>query len=365
MMKWVMAAVLVVVFLVRYEFIKAGETKYKPGQRVRIVVTYTGVKTMRTSGIVIRLKPGDEFDYGDKLELIGILEDSLNLDYQTVRKLKSGLGIREGMLSNLMKWLPGDEGGLAGGIMLGGSGLLTYDTKEAFTRTGLSHVVAASGYNVMVVAGWVMAGAVFLVGRRWAVPLGIASIGVYMYLAGMSAAVVRAGIMASVTIAGILWGRKADGGWLLVLTALGMLVVSPKYIHDIGWQLSIAAMGGLIWAEPNITDKLAIGGLKSTLAAQVTTIPLILYHFGNLSVVSPLINLAVLWAVPPIMQITAVGVILPPVNLLAWPLLKWMNLIVNWTADWSFASYEIGKIGWAWGGGYFLGLGICLRYWHL
>ena len=75
MMKWVMAAVLVVVFLVRYEFIKAGETKYKPGQRVRIVVTYTGVKTMRTSGIVIRLKPGDEFDYGDKLELIGIFEE--------------------------------------------------------------------------------------------------------------------------------------------------------------------------------------------------------------------------------------------------------------------------------------------------
>jgi competence protein ComEC len=182
-----------------------------------------------------------------------------------------------------------------------------------------------------------------------------------MYLAGMSAAVIRAGVMAILTLVAVFTGRKADAGWTLVTACGLMLVWKPEWISDIGFQLSVAATAGLIFINTSPGTSL-IGDFKTTIAAQIATLPLILHHFGNLSVVSPVVNGIVLWTVPLVMQITAVASLLGwvwesiggLVSLAAWPLLKYMTGVVEWAAMWPGANLEVGKIGWGWVGMYYL-----------
>lgn len=270
-------------------------------------------------------------------------------------------GIRQKMQKNLARWLPGDTGPLASGILLGGSEGLSYPAKIAFRQAGLLHITAASGYNVAVVAGWAMAVGTRIWGRRRALGFGIVSTVLYMYLAGISAAVVRAGVMAILTLMAAFMGRKADAGWTLVISCGLMLVARPEWISDIGFQLSVAATAGLIFINTTPGASI-IGDFKTTVTAQIATIPLILHHFGNLSIVSPLINCLTLWTVPVVMQVTAVASVLgwlwEPigflVSLTAWPLLKYMLEVVGWGATLPGANLQVGKIGWGWVGIYYL-----------
>lgn len=229
--------------------------------------------------------------------------------------------------------------------------------RNSFRRTGTSHILAASGYNVSVVVGWTMLVLGKWLHRRLAIGLGLASIVVYVFLAGATAAVVRAGIMATAAWLGQLWGREADAFWLLGLAIWAMLMVNPGYLSDIGWQLSVAATLGILWFKP-------AGDLWTTLAAQVTTLPLILHHFGNLSPIAPVANVLLLWLVPPIMQISALGLVIGPATLLAWPLLKLMTWSVTVLSSLPGASLEIAPISWSWVIGYYGLVWGCWQLWR-
>lgn len=175
-----------------------------------------------------------------------------------------------------------------------------------------------------------------------------------MFLAELAPSVVRAGIMAIAALIGLMLGRESDSRWLLILTAAGMLAVNPLLAGDVGWQLSVAATAGLAWLRPQ-------GDWGTTLAAQTLTLPLLLYHFGNLSIIAPLANAALLWTVPPIMQVTAiaslVGWVVPLVgqliSYLAWPLLKLLTSSVTWVASWPWSFWEVGRVSWWWVVGYY------------
>jgi len=167
--------------------------------------------------------------------------------------------------------------------------------------------------------------------------------------------------MAVLTLLASFLGRKADAGWTLILTSGLMLCVNPGWIADIGFQLSVAATAGLVWIN-TVPGKSLLSDFKTTVVAQITTMPLILHHFGSLSVVSPMVNGAVLWAVPPVMQISALasvaGIIWEPAGgilaLLAWPLLTFMVRVVEWSASWPGASLSLSRLGWGWVGVYYL-----------
>ena len=104
-----------------------------------------------------------------------------------------------------------------------------------------------------------------------------------------------------------------------------------------------------------------VADLKITLAAQAMTTPLILHHFGNLSVISPLVNAALLWTVPLIMQITAAGLVWGPINYLAWPLLRGQLWVVSSVAAWPISSWEVGKMSWLWVGVYYVVLFLLIK----
>ena len=234
---------------------------------------------------------------------------------------------------------------------------------------GLLHIVAASGYNVTLVTGWILSASLIWLSRRWA--LGVTMIGVviYMLLAGWQPSIIRAGIMSILAMLGLILGRERDAKWLLILTGVVMLAWNRELISDIGFQLSFAATWGILWLMPqrstlnaqNAITGLFVVDLKTTLAAQAMTTPLILHHFGNLSVISPLVNAAVLWTVPLIMEITAVGLLIGPINYLAWPLLRMQTWVVGSVAAWPISNWELGKMSWWWVAVYYVMLFLLIK----
>lgn len=391
---------MLLVLVARVGWWKKTEVKVSDGQRIKITARvnqipahYYGKQRITVSGIFIDVPEEIIVDYGDRIVVVGTVEEKvigdgrkiMSLNDQKFNVIENGSGwglylvnIRQKTFYNLRRWLGGDEGELAAGIVVGGSGEMSKEGRDNFRRTGVSHIVAASGYNVSVVAGVILMTLVSLIGRRWAMWFVILGVGLYMFLAGMSAAVVRAGVMATLSVAGLMLGRRGDGYWLLVISSWLMVMINPGYVEDIGFQLSIAATIGVLWAGEGSLDSLRSLGMtiksdfRTTMSAIVMTTPLILHHFGNLSVAAPLVNLLVLPVVPLIMgaigAASMVGFVFPVfgqvISWLAWPVLRYMTLVVGWFGSQSWSSWEVGKLGWAWVVGYYLLLTICIRYWR-
>jgi competence protein ComEC len=227
--------------------------------------------------------------------------------------------------------IPEPEAGLASGILVGLRERVGPAVADDFLVTGLTHVVAISGWNIALVAGiaTAMLRAAGL-GRRGRSLVVMVAIVAYTVLAGADTSVVRAAAMGGVVIVARESGRPAAAASALALATWGLLLAQPDMITDIGLQLSIAATAGLLalgGASEAAVRRATLGHgprwfhetLGVSLAAQLATLPLILFHFGRLSVVSPLANLVVAPIVPWAMAGAAGGVLLGPIVALPLP----------------------------------------------
>jgi len=379
MVRWIFLLILLGVTASRVSNYTPITELYTPGQKLKIITTilntprdFGWIKSIEVSGITVNL-PGERvFSIGDVIEVSGTLEMKLTEEKRKILTLNTGdirkitversfrvlmAKTRSIVISKLLSWLSGDSGALAAGILVGGDEFMSKNGVLAFRRAGISHIVAASGYNVTVVSVWAE-----LILTRWLNKIlvfyfGIVSIILYIFLAGGSAAVVRAGIMAMIVMMGKIWGRESDGGWLLVLTSLIMVIFNPGWFWDIGFQLSIAAMAGMIFLAGK-------SFWSQTLACQITTMPLILHYFGSLSVVAPIANILFLWPVPVIMPVlaiaTVVGLAWPLggaiISLLSWPLLNYMVEGTKFVSSADWAAILVNNMNWGWVFVYYLTL---------
>jgi competence protein ComEC len=140
---------------------------------------------------------------------------------------------------------------------------------------------------------------------------------VFVIFAGASASVVRAAIMGILVLIARQSGRTSSIGNVLILTAVGMSLQNPfVLIWDAGFQLSFLSTLGLVYLSPLISPVFKkipeFFGLKetfiSTLSAIGSTLPLILFQFGRLSIVAPVVNILILWIIPWIMIAGAAAV---------------------------------------------------------
>ena len=200
--------------------------------------------------------------------------------------------------------LPEPYASLANGIVIGGKSGLGNELKDAFTRSGLIHVVVLSGHNVMIVASWVIAFFIFVFarvesafGRRIprgaSIAAGAAALILFVGIAGASATAIRAALMALIALYARATGRTYAASRALLFVILLMLIWNPLYlVFDPGFGLSVAATAGLIWIAPLLELRLTRlneflrSALATTLAAQIAVLPLLLYQTGNLSLVA-------------------------------------------------------------------------------
>jgi len=256
------------------------------------------------------------------------------------------------------------------GILLGKDAGMPADLQKAFKDTGTAHIIAISGFNISIIAALFVAifGRIF--GPRRGALISIAGITFYTIMVGADPAVVRAAIMAGIAIFAALIGRRQDGLNTLVFVAAVMAAITPLVLTNVGFQLTFGATLGLIlygeplqaWAETAFQRRLPQARARQaaallaeyvllTLAAQVTTLPLMAYHFERISLVSLIANPFVLPFQPPLMLGGGLALLLSFIALplgkaagvLTLPLTGYTIRAVEFFAKWPHAVIVLGS----------------------
>lgn len=348
--------------------------------RLQVTSVDTGDGDLPANGLLLaRVSNNQTFRYGDILRLRGSLktppenEDFSYRDYLAAQHIHSymssaevtvlpGRGgspvyaalfdFKEKALANIYRLFPDPESSLMAGILLGVDTGLTQDLQQAFKNTGTAHIIAISGFNISIIAGLFVTFFSRFFGSRRGMLLAVIAILFYTVLVGGDAAVVRAALMGSLALFAKEVGRRQAALNTLLAVALFMCLWNPLYLWDVGFQLSFfATLGLILYADPfsqfangiitryfpaSAAEKFA--SLFSefvllTLAAQVTTIPIMAYHFQRISLVSFLANPFILPAQPAVMILGGLAVLL---SLVWFPL----GQIAAWVT-WPFVVYTI------------------------
>lgn len=209
--------------------------------------------------------------------------------------------LRRKISFRLSMMVPEPEASFLNGILLGDRSGMPEEMADAFRRTGTTHVLALSGYNISVI---IAAGIAIFGRRKAAIALVVTAIVLFVLLVGPSASVVRAALMGSFILLGQALGRPQVAVPACLITAGAMLLVTPWALkYDVGFQLSFAATLGILWWERPIRARLRLPEplgslLATTLAAGAPTLPLIIATFHQISVVSPIANVVIVPLVP-------------------------------------------------------------------
>ena len=270
--------------------------------------------------------------------------------------------IRARAAAGLGQGMPQREAALARGFVLGEDEGIDEGTKEDFRRSGLSHLLAVSGQNVTLLALLAMPllGALGIPLRQrllWVLGL----IAVYVPVAGAGPSIQRAGVMGALGLLATLAGRRSSRLYPLAVAGGVTLAIDPGIAADVGWQLSFAAvLGILLLAAPlqeAVAARLGPGawrralaeGVAVTIAATLATAPLIAFHFETLSTTTLLANVLALPAVAPAMWLgmcsaglaQVPGLPLEPLNDLNALLLAYVAQVASWCAAPEWAELPI------------------------
>ncbi len=228
--------------------------------------------------------------------------------------------VRQSVADLFNKTLPPDLSGLLLGIVFGIKGSMSKEFVDNLRLSGVMHVIAASGMNVTMVAGFLSSIFMLFLKRQTALLASILGIVFYAFLAGLQPSIIRASIMGILVFSSQILGRQSLGAYGLFLTGFIMLFISPLLISDVGFQLSFTATAGLLYIRPlfnkigklsNISKKFPMTeDFLITFSAQIATLPILLAVFGTYSLWSILVNTLVLWTIPTLMILGGVGAIL-------------------------------------------------------
>jgi competence protein ComEC len=249
--------------------------------------------------------------------------------------------------------LPEPHAGLLAGILFGTKATLSKDFLDALTTTGTLHIIALSGMNISILAGISTTTLLRVVSRRVASLFTVLIIIGFVWFVGVSASVVRAAIMGSLTLLSIVLGRQTWSLFTYGFTIGVMLLVKPDWIGNLSFQLSALSTLGIILfggksvsVSKNVVKSFVEDSLRVTLSAQVFTIPLILFVFRRIFLVSPLTNILIGWVIAPVtalgMALAILGWVWLPLGYafgwVSWVLLEYLIVMVQWTAKLPFSS---------------------------
>ena len=266
------------------------------------------------SGTFARPAPSDSaFDFGAYLRTQGIAGA---LDVERVRVTgarRHGLvgvvdRIRTRSDEALAAGLPTAEAALARGMVIGGDEAIPPGIRDDFRDSGLGHVLAVSGQNVVLLCALALP-LLMAAGLRHGVriPVLIALISLYVPLAGGGASIQRAGLMGVAALVATALARPASRWYALGVAVCATLTLNPHAHGDPAWQLSFAAVVGILLMARRLAaaipalPRAVADAIALTVAATVATAPLLAHHFGTLSLTSLPANVAALPLIAPIM----------------------------------------------------------------
>ncbi len=345
-----LSVVAVIILIIRYFY---SIPDYPDGARIRIstkITTepsiYGNYQRLNLKGIKTILPSKPEVHYGDFVVAEGIYREG-ELRSARIVSLKESEGVmykfRRQIVDFYKKSIPEPHSSLIAGVTIGSKYQMPADFWEKLKSTGTAHVVVASGTNVILLSNFIISFLCLFISRKKAVPITIILIYNYAYLSGMDAPIIRAVIMSTVALIAQLTGRMAFTWISLGLTGFIMLMINPLWLQDFGFMLSFCATTSIVYFEPKL-DKLfkVLPGFirkdfSTTLAAQIGVTPIMLFYFGSINLLAPVINTLVLWTIVPITAIGALAGIIGAyfqsigrlILYLIYPLTFYFNLILD------------------------------------
>jgi competence protein ComEC len=323
-----------------------------------------------------------DYDYGDQLLIEGSPETPPQLedfDYETylarkgiyssiyypkITVLDTGTGIkaiewiysfRNAVARGIDQTIPEPQASLTKGILLGMRSTIPSSTRDEFSYTGTAHLLAISGLHLTIIAGILVSLGIRIFGRKGYVYvwMTIAAIWLYAVLTGMNPPVLRSVQMISLFLAAELFGRQRSSIIALFFAAALMSGFNPQLLWDPSFQLSFAAMVGLVFIFPllqSLSRRVIISrfgetgilsGITTTIAdsfgvsfSAITAVwPLIAYYFGTISPVAPV---ATFFTLPALPGIIVAGFLTGVTGLIFFPAAQ----VIAWIG-WIFTSYVL------------------------
>lgn len=268
-------------------------------------------------------------------------------DITVLKTSHSGVdNVRRKFLAGLQSALPEPMASFAAGLLIGQRSTLSPKVTNDLKSSGLTHIVAVSGYNLTII--------IYAVHRLLknrskyqSTVISLLCIGLFLLITGFSASIVRAAIVSVLSLAVWYFGRQIRPLLLLLVAAVITVGWYPIFLWaDIGWYLSFLAFFGVLIIAPIVTKrfyktkvkpKLIDQVVAETLAAQAMALPLIMYIFSEVSLVALVANVLVVPLVPLAMLLSLIagvaGMFMAPLaGWLSWParfLLTYMLDVVH------------------------------------
>jgi len=275
------------------------------------------------------------------------------------------LSFKDKLRKSVYQNLSPPQSSILAALILGDKSRISQEWKEKLNYAGVRHLTAVSGMHVAILTSILMT---LLLGlglwRQQAFYGAVILITLFIVMSGLQPSAIRAGIMGGLFLFAQYLGRLNSASRAIIFAAALMLAINPLLLTlDVGFQLSFLAMMGIIYLMPafrswfrkipNLFQFRDI--LAMTLSAQVFTLPILIYNFGYMSLVSPLTNILIVPALPYVMGsgfiFSLSGTFWPSLGwVLSWPawfLLTYVVKIVDWFSSFSWASITL-KISWPW-----------------
>jgi len=283
--------------------------------------------------IIARRYP--EFEYGEEVKISGVLKEpeaknSFNwknyllkdgilaeMDFPEIEKTGKNFGnsmkkfsifLRKKIEETVKENLPYLDSALLKSLLFGEEEEIPFEWKEKLNQTGVRHIAAVSGMNITIISNLILSFLLFLgLWRHHAFYLSVFLILFYVLMIGAPSSAIRAAIMGILYLTAQYFGRLSSGERPVVFAATLMLFFNPLLLrYDIGFQLSFLAILGIVYFYQFFFEKLkkfpktVREGLSSTFSAQIFTFPILIYNFGQISLISPLSNVLILPILPAI-----------------------------------------------------------------
>lgn len=329
---------------------------------------------IKVEGVISVPQNLNGFDYQGYLAKEGIV---MTMAYPKIEIINSNkkLSLAQFFYSNILNFkskmrtqiqnnLPPLEAAVISAMILGDSGGMSDELKQELSKSGLSHAIAISGAHIVLFS--MIMFEIFLFFGLWkkqAALITIILIIIYVGLVGGMASAVRSGIMGCLLMASQLFDRSAQNERLLGFAGFLILFQNPLSLkYDLGFQLSFLAIFGIIFVAPHINYwllkktsnkfKIIIGIISATLAAQILTLPILVFNFGYVSTIALISNFLTAPLMPILMGLgiafPIIGIIFPFLGqIISFPLLiltKYLLWVIEVCAKMPFATinFEIG-----------------------